>query len=297
MSFSAGMRSAFYVLALTATLPMTASTALASGARSDKLVLTGGVNAIEGAGGGGLATWALIGGLGTEDQFGGNAFYTNIAMDDFRLTSSGVLLGIRDRVELSLARQRLDTQDAGSALGIGRGFKISQDIFGIKVRLLGDAVLEQDSWLPQVSAGLQHKRNDQAALLQALGARDDSGTDFYLAASKLYLSSSVLLNATVRLTKANQLGLLGFGGDRNDSYRPQIELSAALLLRRDLALGAEYRSKPDNLSFADEGDWASAFIAWQPNKNIAVTIAYTALGDIATFSKQRGAYISLQLGF
>lgn len=39
-----------------------------------RLLLTGGVSTIEGAGGGGLVPWALIGGYGTRDEVGINAY-------------------------------------------------------------------------------------------------------------------------------------------------------------------------------------------------------------------------------
>ena len=45
----------------------------------------------------------------------------------------------------------------------------------MKVKLTGDAVLEQDRWMPQLAIGLQHKRNNRGALLSAIGAKDDSG--------------------------------------------------------------------------------------------------------------------------
>jgi len=40
----------------------------------DRLLATGGVSQIEGAGGGGLTPWALITGYGTDAQIGGTAF-------------------------------------------------------------------------------------------------------------------------------------------------------------------------------------------------------------------------------
>jgi hypothetical protein len=262
-----------------------------------KLLLTGGVTQLEGAAGGGLTPWAIIGGYGTRDQIGGNAFYTRVDVDDYSLDSYGALIGFHDRVELSFARQRFDTEQVGAALGLGAGFRIDQDIVGLKVKLFGDAVLEQDSWVPQVAVGLQYKRNDEGDVLAAIGAQDDSGTDFYVSATKLYLSQSLLLNATVRLTKANQFGLLGFGGDLRDSYRPQFEGSAAVLLSRSLAVGAEYRSKPDNLSIATEDDAFDVFLAWAPFKHMSLTLAYVDLGNIVIADDQRGWYASLQVGF
>ncbi|HEY4136017.1 MAG TPA: DUF3034 family protein [Alphaproteobacteria bacterium] len=264
---------------------------------SGKLLATGGVSQIEGAGGGGLVPWALITGYGTDNGIGVNAHYTYDQLSDFSLNTGGVAIGLFDRVELSYARQAFNTQDAGAALGLGEGYTFHQDILGAKVKVIGDAVYDQDRWWPQVSVGAQYKSNDRHDLVKALGATDDWGVDFYVAASKLYLAQSLLLNATVRATKANQYGILGFGGDKNDDYRPEFEGSAAYLLSRQVALGVEYRMKPDNLSFAKEDDAGDVFVAYFLNKNVSLTAAYTMLGDIATFKDQNGFYLSLQAGF
>jgi hypothetical protein len=264
---------------------------------SDKLLLTGGVSQIEGAAGGGLTPWAVIGGNGTRDQIGANVFFTRIDLNDYRLDDAGVLVGLYDRVEFSFAQEHFDTEDVGAALGLKRGFTLRQDIFGVKFKVAGDAVLEQDTWLPQIAVGAQYKHNDQGAVLRSIGAKDDSGTDFYVSATKLYLAESLLLDATLRLTKANQTGLLGFGGDRNDSYKPEFEGSLAYLLRRNFAIGAEYRSKPNNLGIAKEDAWYDIFMAWAPTKNVSVTLAYVDLGNIVIRNNQHGIYASVQFGF
>lgn len=271
----------------------TAPAATASG----KLLLTGGVSEVEGSAGGGLVPWAVIGGYGTGDQIGGNVHGTYVHTQDFALGTYGVAVGVANRVEFSLARQTFDTRDAGAQLGLGQGYTFNQDIFGVKTRILGDAILDQDTWIPQVSVGVQFKHNEQGAVVEAIGARSNSGTDFYVSATKLFLAESVLLNATVRATKANQFGLLGFGGDKSDAYHPEFEGSAAYLVTRTIALGAEYRTKPDNLGFAREQSAYDAFAAWAPNKYVSLTLAYVSLGDIATFKNQRGVYASLQAGF
>ena len=264
---------------------------------SDKLLLTGGINNVEGSAGGGLTPWAVIGGYGTRDQIGANVFYTRVNVQDYHLDDYGVTVGLFNRVELSYARQRFDTEDVGAALGLGRGFTLGQDILGVKLRLAGDVVLDQQDWTPQFSVGIQYKKNDQGDVLHAVGATDDAGTDFYLNATKLYLGQSLLLNATLRFTKANQMGLLGFGGDRHDGYQPQFEGSVAYLLNRHIAIGAEYRSKPDNLRIATEDDWYDFFVAWAPNKHVTLTLAYAYLGNIVIADNQRGLYASVQVGF
>ncbi len=263
---------------------------------SGKLLLTGGVSQIEGAAGGGLTPWAIIGGYGTRDQIGAGAYYTHVDVDDFSLDSYGLLIGLYDRVELSIAKQSFNTEDVGAALGLGQDFRIKQNIFGAKIRLFGDAVLDQDTWIPQVSVGIQHKDNDRKDLVRALGAKDHQGTDYYLTATKLYLSQSLLLNTTLRYTEANQFGILGFGGDRDDGYSLQPEFSVAYLLNRNVAVGAEYRVKPNNLNVAEEEDAWDIFVAWAPTKNMSLTLAYVDLGNVVV-DDQTGVYGSLQFSF
>jgi len=262
-----------------------------------KLVLTNGVSSVDGAAGGGLATWALIGGNETKDGIGGSAHVTYVPLADYSLASYGAAIGIMDRVELSYTRQVFDTHKVGTALGLGKGFTFDQDVFGTKIRLFGDAVYDQASWLPQVSIGAQYKHANRGAIIHAVGGAHDSGTDFYVSATKILLARSLVLDGTVRATKANQFGLLGFGGDRHDRYSAQFEGSAALLLTRKLAVGGELRTKPDNLGFAREDAAWDAFTAYAMTQNLSVTAAYVDLGSIATVKGQRGAFLSLQASF
>jgi hypothetical protein len=279
-----------------------AGAALAQAPDMGKLTATGGVSQVEGAGGGGLAPWALITGYGSRDSWGANAHYSRLATHDYSLDSYGVAVGIADRVELSLA-----TQDFRGSLAPLNDLRIRQDIVGLKLKLAGDAVYDQDRWMPQVAVGVMAKRNKGVGGLGALGvtnvtqlgARDDKGVDYYVAATKILLDQSLLLNGTVRATKANQMGLLGFGGDKGDRYQAKLEASAAYMLSRKLVAGVEYRMKPRNLGVDNEKDYYDAFVAWFPSKHVSVTAAYAVLGDITVFNpkNQRGAYLSVQTGF
>ncbi|MDO7841902.1 DUF3034 family protein [Sphingomonas immobilis] len=267
-----------------------------AGERRDggKLVLTDGISTVEGSAGGGLATWAVIAGAETKDGIGGTVHATYVALPDFDLTSFGGAIGISNRVEFSYAHQIFDTRAVGAALGLGQGFTFNQDLFGAKVRLIGDAVYDQDSLLPQIAVGVQYKIANRGTVIRAVGGRQSRGTDFYASATKLVLSKSLLLGATVRLTKANQFGLLGFGGDQDDSYRAQFEGSVGTLLTPNLAIGGEYRTKPSNLGFAREQNAWDGFAAWSFDRHATLTVAYTDLGDIATVRGQRGALLSLR---
>jgi hypothetical protein len=235
----------------------------------------------------------VIAGYGTRDEIGGSVFYTAVAIDDFTLASTGVALGVHDRIEISFAQQRF---------GLGNtvpGQVVDVDSVGLKVRLAGDAVFDQDRWLPQLAMGLQYKRNQDFAIPQALGARKDRGTDIYLAATKVWLAGpfgrSVLANATLRATRANQLGILGFGGDKESGHRLMPEASLALFLRDNLAAGVEYRRKPDNLSVFRENSFNDVFVAWFPLKRVSLTAAHADLGNIANQPGQKGTYLSVQV--
>ncbi len=286
--------SAWLIFALFAALTAMSPAQARSGG---KLLLTGGVSTVEGSAGGGLATWSMIAGNETRNGVGGKAHATVVALSDFDLRTYGAAVGIHDRVEISYARQDFDTGKTGAKLGLGRGFTFGQDIVGVKVRLTGDAVYDQDKAMPQLSVGIQYKRSRKDAIVRAVGGRHTAGVDFLVSASKVFLAQSVVVGGTVRLTKANQFGLLGFGGDRSDGYRPQLEGSAGLLLARNVLAGVEYRTKPDNLGFAKEDDAYDAFVAWAPYRNFTLTAAYANVGDVATFRHQRGAFLSAQIGF
>ncbi len=261
-----------------------------------KLILTNGVTTLEGTGGGGLATWATISGMGTDRTIGLSGHATLTVLPDYTLQSHGLAIGWRDRVELAYARQNFDTRQAGVALGLGRGFTFNQDVFSAKVRLAGDLVYGP-AWLPQISAGAQFKRNLDGNVVRAVGAARASGTDFTVSATKLVLGASVLANATVRLTKANQLGLLGFGGDKHAGRSVQFEGSLAWMLSSRLVIGGEVRTRPDNLRFAREDDAADLFAAWAVTRHLTVTAAYADIGSVATFAKQRGGLVSLQAAY
>jgi hypothetical protein len=263
----------------------------------DRLVATGGVTQVEGAAGGGLSPWALIAGTGTEGQVGATANLTRVhTRGGFTLRSEGAAIGIHNRVELSASTLRFGLSDTVP------GQAINVDTIGVKIRLLGDAVYDQDLVMPQISIGIQWKRNRDFNLVpRALGATAGTGTDLYLSATKVWLAGlggrNVLANATLRATNANQFGILGFGGPNGNARRLMPEVSAALFATDTLAFGAEYRAKPDNLAAFKEQSAHDIFVAWFPSRHLSLTVAYLNLGNIANKPNQAGWYLSAQLAF
>ncbi|MBS0420782.1 MAG: DUF3034 family protein [Proteobacteria bacterium] len=262
-------------------------------ANSERLLATGGVTQVEGSGGGGLNPWALISGLETNSEVGGSADCTYVRPQHFSLMSCGVAVGIHDRIELSYARQTFDLDD------VAPGRSIRQDTAGAKLRVYGDAVYDQDRLWPQLALGLQYKHNrDYDFIPQLIGARRGDGIDFYLALTKVFLAGPFgrtwLIDGNVRATRANQFGILGFGGDRNNDYSFVGEASVATFITDSLIVGAEYRQKPDKISAFREQDARDVFVAWFPVKYLSLTAAYVDVGNIATHAGQKGWYVALQ---
>lgn len=248
-----------------------------------KILATPGVSQIEGSGGGGIVPWGQLAGYATEESISFSGACSRVTVKDFTLNSCGIQANLYDKIELSYAKQSF----AVNPLKLD----LKQSIIGAKINLLGDLVY---TTMPQVSLGVQSKKLKTSDLAFALGAEKDSGTDVYIAASKLHLGFingyNWLWNITVRHTNSNQIGLLGFGGP-NEQKKIQWEASSAILLNRHLAVGVEFRQKPDKLNLGEE-HWKDVFVAWFPNKHLSLTLAYVDLGRIAAIDKQTGWYLS-----
>lgn len=290
-------------LMLGAALALCASSAFAD---SYRILATGGVTDVEGSAGGGITPWAVIAGYDTNEESDVTGFYTNVTTPNFTLNDIGAAAGFDDRVEISAAQQRFGLGPTGDlALMVGPNYELRQNIFGVKLRLFGNLVYDQDSWMPELSVGAHYYNNtselDGTSTVKLLGAKDNNGEDFYIAATKLWIGAffgrDLLGNLTLRATKANQDGLLGFGGDLENSYKVEPEASLVVLLNDNIGVGGEYRRMPQELSIATQRDWADAFVAYFPNKNLSLTFGYATLGTIAGAPNQNGLYLSATASF
>ena len=262
-----------------------------------RLLATGGASTIEGVAGGGIVPMAVLSGYGAQEEQGAVAFASYVDTGDYQLDVVGGSVSWRNRIELSIAQQKLTHDSLTAALSLPTD-SISQRIISAKVRVAGDLIYTA---MPQVSIGVQHKKNLDFFVPGAVGAKEDSGNDVNITATKLILGGffqrNLLLNGNLRYTNANQTGLVGFGGDKNADKEWLPEISAGVLLNRNWLIGTEYRQKPNNLSAIKEDDWQTAFVGWFPNKRVALIAAYVDLGTVATFENQTGWYLSLQGSF
>ena len=274
-------------------------------ADTGKLSLTGGITSIDGAAGGGITPWATIGTMGNE--LGVSAAMSTLRTNDYDLRATGIAIAYQDRFEFSIGKQEFGFERDHAVAGQ----RLNMDIVGVKVRVAGEAVLDSDNLMPQISVGLLHKKmtntDGLTPTLTGLGVKPE-GNELYVSATKLLLNKGLLLNGTLRYTNANQNGLLGFGSTAatgNDQARFYPEFSAAYLLRSNIAIGAEYRIKPNNLGGIGAGlaedEWKDVFVAYSPIKNLTLTLAYVDLGRVAgAFNdnrKQAGTFLSAQVAF
>lgn len=252
-----------------------------------KVIGTGGATTIEGSAGGGIVPWAVINGYASSGQWSVTGFGNQVGVDDFSLRTIGAGFSYGNQLEVSLTKQTLALETIGGDL--------KQTIVGVKYHVAGELLYTE---MPQISVGAQWKKHQNFELPQAVGALDDQGIDWYVAASKVWLDAfagrNLLLNATVRATKANQTGLLGFGSANDNSYQLMTELSATIMLTPHWAVGAEFRQKPNQLAFADEEHWRDVFTAWFINKNVSLVGGYVDLGSIAGLPNQQGYYVAVE---
>ena len=275
-----------------------------------KLLATAAVTTIEGTAGGGIVPMAVLAGYGSENQHGGSVSASRLDTQEFALRGFSAAWSLDNRIELSIARQELNI----STFAPLDGEQLRTNTYGAKLRLAGDILYTR---IPQISIGALYREaiNPRLAALannsvpDALGAKDRHGIDVYLAATKVFLGGPLgrnwVVNGVLRHSKANQGGLVGFGGDRDNDYSLLGEGSIAVFINRHWLLGAEYRQHPDNLTAFSQDDWADIFLAWFPNKHWSVTAAWVSLGELSTpvipynndDRNQSGAYLSLTGAF
>jgi len=259
-------------------------------AQGSRLWATGGITNINGAGGGGLTTWSVLNGYASDTETTGTASIARTGVDDFTVDTASAGFNWANRIAVTVSQSRLDVQPLDT--------HITQQTAGLKLRLAGDVLYDR---LGQYSAGIQYTHNSDFDIPALLGAADNHGVDFYLAATKVFLAGianrNILVSGAARATKANQLGLLGFGSAADNTYHIVGEFSAGIFMTRRWLVGAEYRQKPNNIAGVDEDDWTSVYLVYVPSRHLSIAAAYVDLGSIAGFDDQTGYFLTLQTGF
>jgi len=148
--------------------------------------------------------------------------------------------------------------------------------------------------LPAVTAGVHFKYNhgvDQMnrrvnKAFTAIGYDKNCGTDFTLTMTKMFpkllCGRPVILTGGLRLSKASQLGLLGFG----HSYRATFEGSVVALPTDWLVVGYEFRQKKNPYReipglVESEDNWHALSASVIVNKHLTISALAGFCGHIA----------------
>ncbi len=257
-----GKKAAAIAIACGTLCAVMSGTAQAGVYDAGKVLATSGVNITDGAAGGGITPWAVIAGYETNQGINGSIHYTYANLPNYSLNSLGAAIGFYDRLELSYAYDLLPTGSTFNTVGLltntlagvvvqDSGIDpfntaIRMDIFGAKLRVIGESIYDSDNLLPQVALGGFYKVNHNKELMNTLLANKAKDFEAYVAITKIFFPLDLLVNVTVRYTAANQTGLTGFGGPNKNKREFRPEVSFAYLLAKNVAIGAEYAAHGKN---------------------------------------------------
>ena len=169
--------------------------------------------------------------------------------------------------------------------------------------------------LPAVTVGASYKYNDGIAeinqklggALTSIGYDSDQGVDFTLTATKAFpkvFGRPLLVTGGLRVSKAAQLGYLGFG----DKYRPTFEGNIAYGITDWLWLAGEFRGKANpyqqianpikggNL-IQREDNWWTVGAAFVINPHASVTVGWGHFGPVLNTDENKAVAIQAKYEF
>ncbi|MCF8037090.1 MAG: DUF3034 family protein [Desulfobacteraceae bacterium] len=214
-----------------------------------------------------------------------------------------------NRLELGYGYDALYLDDLPDDIRSATGVDISDDFvylhnFNARVALLKEGDFAR-AWVPAVTLGAHYKYNDTSdridrelgGALSGIGIADNDGMDYTLYASKKigFLPRPLLVNAGLRSTRAAHIGVLGFTGDRDLVF----EGSMVAFLTDRLALGVEYRQKPDDYDringlIGDEDDWWSVVAAYVVDDHLTISGGYFDLGTVLNHEENRSLGLKIK---
>ena len=262
------------------------------------------VTDVDGQNGGGLVPWALLSAAPT-------VAISHLGTQNLGIDGVAINTSFADRIEVSYAHNTLGITGVGAGSGAA-GVTDAVDNFGLKVKLnnMGDV-------MPQFAIGVVNKQLS-GGLSNTLSGPGlgiaTSSTDIYGAASKIVNvgGKNVLLNGVLRATKANQMGLLGFGGGTTagakTGYSIEPEASVEVFAADNVVVGAEFRAQPSNGvtgttsgGVLHQNNAYDLHIAYIANKNLTWTAGYVSLGQVDPVQlgsyNQHGMFLQAQASF
>ena len=199
------------------------------------------------------------------------------------------------RVELGYGFDYFNLGTLPGLVNQATGVRIQQQVylnnFNARFQLIKENEFGQN-WLPAVTFGVAYKYNsgistinhDLGNLLSKIGDGGNQGVDFTLYGTKLLTfipNHPILLDAGIRETRGQELGLLGF----SSKYTALFEGNAGIFLTKWLILAGEFRAQPNAYTAIPgvinrSGNWETVDLAWIVNKHLTIAAGYGYFGTV-----------------
>jgi Protein of unknown function (DUF3034) len=223
-----------------------------------------------------LAYPADSGGDGGQARFG--AWYVALGTTKVDWTSLGIAETLFKKLEISYGYETINQDSATAKHKSNLGAKL--------------VLLPENGNIPAVSVGTILKKTNNAP-----AGVDASGADFYLVATKLFtqLPQPVLLSGGALSTKGRVTGVFGYDKDTAVTLFGNVDV----ILPLNLIAGFEYKQGA-NYSDWHDADYWNTHLAWTPNNNLSLVLAYVNAGDntsTSTVGLSDGLVLSTQYAF
>ena len=171
-------------------------------------------------------------------QFG--MWYIGLPKGDLNWFNFGGNVSVFDRLELGFAFNSVNIDEPASVAVDQLGLDLDNNVVALSGKLM---LVKEKKWIPAISVGAIYKHTDfdNLDLFKQEGEKmysNNDGVDFFAVASKTFfipipnmdLPLPLFVNAGIKSTKGQQLGVVGFGSERDEVFFG----STALLLPLDV---------------------------------------------------------------
>jgi len=236
-------------------------------------------------------------GCGGRDPTGPTVSYSFMGISTKHLHTLAITQAVANRVEFGYAVNQLTLGSLYDDVKKKTPMDpVRRDLFlhhlNVRVKLLDENSFNLP--LPAVSVGVHFKYNYGLVQINrrlgkafnGIGLDKHYGVDYTLTATKMFptlaFGRPVIVTGGLRLSKAGQIGLLGFG----KTYRGSFEGSVVVLPADWLVLGYEFREKRNPYGkipglIGDEDNWHALSASVIVNRHLTISALAGLLGHVA----------------
>lgn len=210
------------------------------------------------------------------------AWYVSLSNVNVDWTAIGISDTFFNRLEVSYGYETVNQDNATAK---------HKNNIGAKLLILPENYAGA-KFLPAVSIGAIWKQTSNVGT-----GVDDNAFDYYAVATKLVtqLPAPVLVSGGALSTKGKTTGVFGYDKDRELTGFANIDV----ILPKNILAGFEYKQGANYSDWKDSDYW-DTHIAWTPDKNLTLVLAYVNAGDYKSTSKVglgEGVVWSVQYAF